>query len=85
MRRFSQSHTLIYRIFSLMHMQVKGSNCLHTCPQGVDPAREVIQIPCSETTVQHFPGAAVVKNPPANAGDTGSTPDPGRPHVPQGN
>ena len=27
----------------------------------------------------------MVKNPPANVGDTGSIPDPGRPHVPQGN
>ena len=26
-----------------MHMQLKGSNCLHTCTQGVDPAREVIK------------------------------------------
>ena len=29
-----------------------------------------------------FPGGAVVKNPPANAGDTGSIPDPRRSHVP---
>ena len=29
-----------------------------------------------------FPGGAVVKNPPANAGDTGSSPGPGRfPHA----
>ena len=27
-----------------------------------------------------FPGGAVVKNPPANAGDTGSSPGPGRSH-----
>ena len=32
-----------------------------------------------------FPGGAVVKNPPANAGDTGSSPGPGRSHVPQNN
>ena len=30
-----------------------------------------------------FPGGAVVKNPPANAGDTGSSPGPGRSHVPR--
>ena len=29
-----------------------------------------------------FPGGAVVKNPPANAGDTGSSPGPGRSHMP---
>ena len=28
-----------------------------------------------------FPGGAVVKNPPANAGDTGSSPAPGRSHM----
>ena len=32
---------------------------------------------------QGFPGGAVVKNPPANAGDTGSSPGPGRSHMPQ--
>ena len=32
---------------------------------------------------QGFPGGAVVKNPPANAGDTGSSPGPGRSHVPR--
>ena len=31
-----------------------------------------------------FPGGPVVKNPPPNAGDTGSIPDWGRSHVPQG-
>ena len=34
---------------------------------------------------QGFPGDAVVKNPPANAGDTGSSPGPGRSHMPQSN
>ena len=29
-----------------------------------------------------FPGGAVVKNPPANAGDTGSSPGPERSHMP---
>ena len=29
-----------------------------------------------------FPGGAVVKNPPASAGDTGSSPGPGRSHMP---
>ena len=30
---------------------------------------------------QDFPGGAVVKNPPANAGDMGSSPGPGRSHM----
>ena len=32
-----------------------------------------------------FPGGAVIKNPPANAGDTGSSPCLGRSHMPQSN
>ena len=30
-----------------------------------------------------FPGGTVVKNPPANAGDTVSSPGPGRSHMPR--
>ena len=33
------------------------------------------------TTLGDFLGGAVVKNPPANAGDTGSIPGPGRSHM----
>ena len=32
-----------------------------------------------------FPGGTVVKNPPANAEDTGSISGPGRSHMPQNN
>ena len=32
-----------------------------------------------------FPGGAGVKNPPANAGDMGSSPGPGRSHMPRSN
>ena len=32
-----------------------------------------------------FPGGTVVKNPPANAGDMGSSPGPGRSDMPQSN
>ena len=32
-----------------------------------------------------FPGGAVVKNPPANAGDMGLSPGPGRSHMPRSN
>ena len=34
---------------------------------------------------EDFPGGAVVKNPPASAGDTGSSPGPGRSHMPCSN
>ena len=32
-----------------------------------------------------FPGGAVIKNPPANAGDMGLNPGPGRSHMPRSN
>ena len=35
--------------------------------------------------LRDFPGGTVVKNPPANAGDTGSSPGPGRSHMPWSN
>ena len=37
------------------------------------------------STFLGFPGGAVVKNPPANAGDMGSSPGPGRSHMPRSN
>ena len=39
----------------------------------------------SKTARLGFPGGAVVENPPANAGDTGSSPGLGRSHMPQSN
>ena len=38
-----------------------------------------------ESKAMDFPGGAVVKNPPASAGDTGSIPGPGRSHMPRSN
>ena len=40
----------------------------------------VLKIKCRD-----FPGGAVVKNLPANAGDTGLIPGPGRSHMPRSN
>ena len=39
----------------------------------------------SKSKSRDFPGGAVVKNPPANAGDMGSSPGPGRSHMPRSN
>ena len=49
-----------------------------------DPAIPLLGIYSQKTIIQKsqgFPGGAVVKNPPANSGDTGSIPGPGRSHV----
>ena len=35
--------------------------------------------------MRDFPGDTVVKSPPANAGEAGSIPGPGRSHMPRGN
>ena len=55
-----------------------------------DPAIPLLGIYPEKTIIQKescwgFPGGAVVKNPPANAGDMGSSPGPGRSHMPQSN
>ena len=39
----------------------------------------------NKETLWGFPGGAVVKNPPANAGDTGLSPGLGRSHMPRSN
>jgi len=38
-----------------------------------------------QNRILDFPSGTVEKNPPANAGDTGSIPGPGRFHMPQSN
>ena len=45
----------------------------------------ILRLLGSKTVYQGFPGGAVVKNPPASAGDTGSSPGPGRSHMPRSN
>ena len=39
----------------------------------------------SKVTTEDFPDGPMVKNSPANAGDIGSVPGPGRFHMPQSN
>ena len=44
-----------------------------------------IEVRISKIDDWDFPGGAVVKNPPANGGDMGSSPGPGRSHMPRSN
>ena len=44
---------------------------------GIYPEKTIIQ----KDTCRDFPGGAVVKNPPANTGDAGSSPGRGRSHM----
>ena len=54
-----------------------------------DPAIPLLGTYHEKTIIQKeswgFPGGAVVKNPPANAGDTGLSPGLGRSHMPRSN
>ena len=47
--------------------------------------RKCVCVCVFQETNEGFPGGTVVKNPPANAGDTGLSPGPGRSHMPWSN
>ena len=49
------------------------------------PASESLKMLVKTEGSWGFPGGAVVENPPANAGDTGSSPGLGRSHMPRSN
>ena len=61
--------------FSLIPYNIKQAS--NTVPHPLSSKSRV------KNACAGFPGGAVVKNPPANAGDTGSSPGPGRSHMPQ--
>ena len=41
----------------------------------------IVSYPLKQWSLRDFPGGSVVKNPPANVGDLGLTPDLGRSHM----
>ena len=66
-------HPILSLPFGMIH---RGNAC-----EGKQKGR----LRAHQDAVLGFPGGAVVKNPPANAGDTGSSPGPGRSHMPWSN
>ena len=77
-----------------VHCQVPGFNPwsgeLRSCKlrgtaKKCYPSIELLLHFCQKSAGQDFAGGTVVKNPPANAGDTGSIPGPGRSHMPRSN
>ena len=50
-----------------------------------EPKTALIKINHEQANMEGYPGGSVVKNPPANAGDTGPTPSLGRSHMPWNN
>ena len=62
--------------------------CLDTVKFTIEKMNSFTQVVPNTYTKKFpwgFPGGAVVKNPPANAGDTGSSPGPGISHMPWSN
>ena len=68
---------------------IKWSTWVHWNSGPCSPFSNINKIKIWETVknqiMRDFPGGPVVKNPPANAGDTGSIPGPGRFHMPLSN
>ena len=69
---------------SLLYVNYTSKNLPHT-PQTKGRSKETLKLKLKKKKLRDFPCGAVVKNPPTNAGDTGSIPGPGRSHMPQGN
>ena len=53
--------------------------------KGMEPRLFKVHISFLKNNFEGFPGGAVVKNLPANAGDSGLSPGPGRSHMPRSN
>ena len=73
-------HLCCFHLLGIMHNAVVCKFLLlFTCSRY----KSLIGYMIFKNFLQGFPGGAVVENPPANAGDTGSSPGPGRSHVPR--
>ena len=74
--------------FGYLYWKVGGGCYWHLVERSQDAASSSVRYrtaPHNKELPGGFPGGAVVKNPPANAGDTGLSPGPGRSHVPRSN
>ena len=71
----------------MLHLQVRGNPGASGLNGGIRAADSIQGqlVQCSTKSSRDIPGGAVVKNPPANAGDTGWSPGPGRSHMPRSN
>ena len=58
-----------------------GLGCAPLEPGGPGLVAIVSGTGLKRPQLRDFPGGAVVRNPPANAGDTGLIPGPGRSHM----
>ena len=71
-------------LFVLIYYQiVKISSCQNCQKYNQDNIKHPFKT--ANLNTSGFPGGAVIKNLPANAGDTGLSPGPGRSHMPRSN
>ena len=80
--------------FSTSHHPPKlGDNSVHLLLPQLTKQLDIVKIQLMfrasikilKQMVMGLPGGTVVKNPPASAGDMGSSPSPGRSHMPRSN
>ena len=57
---------------------------MHKSEEKLEAEKAIVE-DIVEVQSRDFLGGTVVKNPPASAGDMGSSPGPGRSHMPQSN
>ena len=69
------------RAFGMQWYLLPRFNILSISPKPVKNVMKQNKINIKNLLNQHFSGGPVVKNPPCNAGDTGSIPGPGRSHM----
>ena len=72
------------RLSCYQHPHAGAEDCVWS-DGGLSGAPHTCEISGLRNATGDFPGGAVVKNPPANAGDTGSSPGLGRSHMPRSN
>ena len=65
--------------------KLKKKKCIKSEYEGASLVVQWLRIHLPMQAFEGFPGGSVVKNLPANAGDTGSISDPGRSHIPRSN
>ena len=69
------------RAFGMQWYLLPRFNILSISPKPVKNVMKQNKINIKNLLNQRFSGGPVVKNPPCNAGDTGSIPGPGRSHM----
>ena len=73
---------MINEVWGILEIQRRGTS--HK-PRGSEKMPREDDVLSFKELSRGFPGGAVVKNPPANAGDRGSSPGPGVSHMTRSN